>query len=170
MICRGQRFVMFSSTVLICLAVVACYSLKSYSFSDDVKTYYVGQFKLEAYSAPPTINTTFVEALKDKIARESRFKYTETDADLEFQGTIQSFIVTPIAPQPNEQTAFNRLTISVNVDYTNHKNEKDHWSKTFSFFADFGTSQNLLDVQDQLIEVIFKQILEDVFNQAFNNW
>jgi hypothetical protein len=156
--------------MLLSLTLDSCYSFKGYSISDDVDTYYVGQFKIAAYNAPATINQTFAEALKDKISRESRLKYTDGDADLDFEGTIQSFVVAPIAPQPNEQTAFNRLTISIAIDYTNHKDEKNHWSKTFSHFADFGTDQNLLEVQDELIETIFKQILEDVFNQAFNNW
>jgi len=78
--------------------------------------------------------------------------------------------VAPVAPQPNEQSAFNRLTIGINVIYTNHKNPKDQWNRTFSHFADFGTDQDLLSVQDELIDIIFKQIMEDIFNQAFNNW
>jgi hypothetical protein len=170
MTCNKLRFVVILGSTLVSLMLSSCYSFRSSVIDQAVSTFYVGQFKIAAYNAPATINQTFGEALKDKIARESRLKYTNGDADIEFEGTIQSFIVAPIAPQPNEQTAFNRLTISVNVEYTNHKNEKDHWTKTFSHFADFATDQNLLQVQDDLIKIIFDQVLEDVFNQAFNNW
>jgi hypothetical protein len=150
--------------------VSGCYSLKGYSIQPDVKTFYVGNFKLTALNAPATINQTFQEALKDKVSRESRLQYTNLNPDLEFNGTIQSFVVSAVAPKPDEQTSFNRLTIFVVVEYTNHIDVKDTWTKTFSHFADFPTDQNLLQVQDDLITIIFNQILEDIFNQAFNNW
>lgn len=147
-----------------------CYKFVGYSIDPEVKTFYVGNFKLTATNAPATINQTFAESLKDKVSRESRLIYTDLQPDLEFNGTIQSFVVTAVAPKPNEQTSFNRLTIFVAVEYTNHLQEKEGWKKTFSHFADFPTDQNLLQVQDDLIEIIFKQIQEDIFNQAFNNW
>ncbi len=170
MICSGYRSWIYLAGIFLALGQFSCYSLKGYSINQDVNTYFVGQFKITAYNAPATINQTFAEALKDKISKESRLKYTENTPDLEFEGAIQSYIVAPIAPQPNEQTAFNRLTISVNVEYSNHKDAKDHWTKSFSHFADFATDKNLLEVQDELINTIFQQILEDIFNQAFNNW
>lgn len=157
--------------LLACLPLVSgCYSLKGYSIQPDVKTFYVGNFKLTALNAPATINQTFQEALKDKVSRESRLQYINLNPDLEFNGTIQSFVVSAVAPKPDEQTSFNRLTIFVAVEYANHLDAKDTWTKTFSHFADFPTDQNLLQVQDDLITIIFNQILEDIFNQAFNNW
>jgi hypothetical protein len=146
------------------------YSFKGYSISPDVHTFYVDNFKLNAQNAPATIPQTFAETLKDKVSRESRLQYTTLNPDLEFSGTIQNFTVSAVAPKPDEQTSFNRLTIYVAVEYTNHQDAKDQWQKTFSHFADFPTDQNLLQVQDELISIIFTQIQEDIFNQAFNNW
>jgi len=140
------------------------------SIPPEVNTFYVGNFKLNAQNAPATIPQTFAELLKDKIARESRLEFTDLNPDLEFNGSIQSYIVSAVAPKPDEQTSFNRLTIFVAVEYTNHLDVKDNWQRTFSHFADFPTNQNLLTVQDDLITIIFDQILEDIFNQAFNNW
>lgn len=145
-------------------------SLNGYSIDRDVKTYYVGNFKLTALNAPANITQTFAESLKDKISKESSLKYSDKDPNIEFNGTITGFNVTSVAPQPNETTAFNRLTISLNVEYTNNLHPKDNWTKTFSHFDDFPSDVNLLQVQDEKIEIIFKQILEDIFNQAFNNW
>lgn len=162
------RAILFLSILL--PFITGCYSLKGYSIQPDVETFNVGTFKLKALNAPAEIPNTFQELLKDKVARESRLKYTDIDADLEFNGAIENYIVSAVAPQPNEQTSFNRLTIYVSIEYTNHLDEKDQWNKTFSHFADFPTDQNLLQVQNELIVIIFNQILEDIFNQAFNNW
>ena len=165
---KGIKVLIFLVAVL---PWVSCsLSFKSSFIEADLKTFYVDNFKSTALNAPATINQTFAEALKDKISRESSLKYTDLEPNLEFGGTIQSFVVTSVAPKPGETTSFNRLTIYVSVDYTNHLDTKDQWTKTFSFFADFPSDQNLLPVQDDLIDIIFKQILEDIFNQAFNNW
>ncbi|MEO5906461.1 MAG: LptE family protein [Saprospiraceae bacterium] len=161
-------FVLLALIVLLSLS--GCYSLKNISIADNVQTYYVGDFKLLAQNAPATITQTFAESLKDKISRESRLKFSEEEPHIEFNGSIQSFSVTAVAPLPNEQTAFNRLTITVNVEYINNLDPKDKWTRNFSHFEDFDASGDLLAIQDELIEVIFKQILEDIFNQAFNNW
>ena len=155
---------------IIALVIPGCYSLKGYSISPDVETYYVGNFKLTALNAPATINQTFQESLKDKISKESRLKYTEENPHIEFNGTIQSYNVSAVAPLPDEKTSFNRLTISVAIEYTNNLDPKDQWTKTFSHFEDFPSEQDLLQIQDDLIAIIFKQIQEDIFNQAFNNW
>ncbi len=145
-------------------------SMNGYSIDPLAKTFYVGTFKQKAQNAPATIANTFQEQLKDKVARQSKLKYIDTDADLEFNGSIENYVVMAVAPRPDEQTSFNRLTIYVAIDYTNNLDEKDQWTKTFSHFADFPSDQNLLQVQDELIVIIFNQILEDVFNEAFTNW
>lgn len=165
----------FRMPVAMCLLVIGmtasgCYSFKGYSIPESAKTYYVGTFKVNAFNAPPAINQTFTESLKDKVARESRLRYTDSEPDMEFNGAIQGFNVSAVAPQPGERTSFNRLTIIVQVEYTNKLDPKASWSKSFSHFADFAADQNLLQVQDDLIAIIFTQILEDVFNTAFNNW
>ena len=156
--------------IFISLLTGCTLSLKSSSIPPEVQTYYVGNFKLTALNAPATITQTFAESLKDKISKESRLKYTDTDPHIEFNGTVQGFNVSSVAPQPGETTAFNRLTINLSVEYTNNLDPKDQWTKSFSHFEDFPSDVNLLQVQDELITVIFNQILEDIFNQAFNNW
>jgi hypothetical protein len=70
--------------------------------------------------------------------------------------------------------ARNQLTIGVNIKYTilkeGIKTSYPESGRSFSFFLDFGADQDLLSVQDQLIEEIQKQLLENVFNAAFNDW
>jgi len=162
--------IVFLLLLMVLSVCTGCYSLKGYSITPDVQTYYVGNFKLTALNAPATITQTFAESLKDKISKESRLKYSDEDPHIEFNGTIQGYNVSSVAPLPGERTAFNRLTINLMVEYTNNLDPKDQWTKSFTHFEDFPSEVNLLQVQDDLIVVIFNQILEDIFNQAFNNW
>ena len=166
----SKHFALLILYFLIIVTSGCTVKMSSFGIAPDVKTYFVGQFKTTALNAPATINQTFSESLKDKISKESRLQYTETDSHIEFNGTVQGFNVSAVAPLPGETTSFNRLTIVVNVEYINNLYPKNSWTKSFSHFEDFPTDANLLQVQDDLIEVIFTQILEDIFNQAFNNW
>jgi hypothetical protein len=54
----------------------------------------------------------------------------------------------------------------------NNKNESKSWKneRTKSHFAEFSNTEDLLTVQDQLVKTILDQLLEDVFNEAFNDW
>lgn len=149
-----------------------CYSLKGISIDPAAKTYYVNTFENSAANAPPTISNSVTESLKQKITRETRLIQSEDNIDIEFSGKIRSYRVSSVAPQPGELSAFNRLTITYEVSYFNNLEgkEEENWKKNYTLFSDFSASQNLLDVQDDLIETIHDELMEKIFNDAFTNW
>ncbi len=157
-------------TLFIAITLQACYSLSGVSIGPEVRTYFVVQFRSNADNAPPTLEQTLTEALKEKIRTESRLMLDELDPDVDFSGTVVDFRVTSEAPQPGELTAINRLTINVAVEYTNHREENKDWRSNFSFFFDFPSSQDLASVQDEAIQAITNQLVEDIFNKAFTDW
>jgi len=164
---------LFSSRLVylfLLITFTACYSLKGISIPSDVNTFYVEDFTINARNAPSDINQVFAEALRLKVRNESRLQYSEIDPDIIFSGSVVSFRVNSVAPTEGNTTALNRLEIKIKVDYENVKNEEDLWTQNFSFFQDFDSTQDLLSIQDDLIDNIFRQLTEDVFNKAFTNW
>ena len=157
--------------LLILLPVLTgCYSLSGISIDPNASTYFVEQFDLTADDAPPTLPQTFTEALKDRIRTQTPLKASETDPSIAFSGSVVGWEVTSEAPQPGETTAFNRLTITVAVEYEDAIDSSRSWRKRFPFFSNFSSTENLLDVQDVLIDEITEQLIEDIFNAAFTNW
>ena len=152
------------------LVFSGCYTFKGFSIDPELETFYVEQFENKAFNAPPNINQTFTETLKIKVSRESRLVINELNPDIKFDGTITRYQVSAVSPEPGEVTALQRLDITVDVEYYNMRDLEDTWRQSFTFFADFSPGQNLLDVQDELIAIIFEQIQEDIFNKAFANW
>lgn len=148
----------------------ACYSFKGISIPDTVNTFSVALFQNRAGNAPATIGQSFTDELIDKINNQTRLNFDGSDPDLEFRGSVSSFEVQSIAPTRDNTSALNRLKIRVDIEYINHKNEKDNWKQSFSQQRDFGSDVNLFSVQDQYIAEIFELIVEDVFNKAFTNW
>lgn len=156
---------------LIFITFSSCrYGFKGTSISTDVNTFFVSVFDVGAQNAPTIIGQEFSNLLTDKIRRESRLDPVDQDPDIEFEGNITRYQVSFEAPQPGETSAFNRLNVAVEVEYTNHTNEEDQWKNTFSFFFDFPSESNLIDIEDEAVDAIFDQLTEDVFNKAFTNW
>lgn len=133
-------------------------------------TFFIGQFNNNATNSPADLSLDFTEAFRDKIRRETRLSYTKTNPDLEFEGTVQNYIVTAVAPRQGEDTQFSRLEIRVKVDYYDNEDEDQNWTQTFSHDVEFPAEQNLLDVQADLHEQIFDQIIQDIFQKAFGKW
>lgn len=150
-----------------------CYSFKGISIDPNIKTFFVQNFENIAPNAPPTLAVDFTERLKDKVRTETPLILKSEEPDAEFTGKVTDFRVVPVAPKPGEFVALNRLEIRFSINYTvNKEGVPGSWpaEKTFSHFGEFPNDTDLLTVQDQLITDISRQLLEDIFNAAFNNW
>ena len=168
-----KAFIRFSQLILIfwiCTAATCSVKMVNSSIPPDISTFYVKPFGSSALNAPSDIGNNFSEVLKDDIRKRSRLSYTDVNPDIDFEGNVQGYSITSVAPTPNETTQFSRLRISIKVDYFDNKDEENNWSQSFYFEADYPADQNLVDVQDGLIETIFEQLTSDVFNKAFGKW
>jgi hypothetical protein len=157
---------------LLSLLFCGCYSFKGISIDPRVNTFNVVTFETQASNAPITFSIDFSEKLKDKIRSETRLTLKNTNPDVEFTGKITGYQVVPVSPKPGEVVAKNQLKIAIRVGYTNSIDAKKGWTseRDFSFFSEFNADQDLQTVQASLNAEIQKQLLEDVFNAAFNDW
>jgi len=163
----------FTLLIAIICCLQSCYRLKGISIPPQVDTYFAGGFQNKASNAPVGLEIEFTDQLIQKINGNTKLNFDDVSPDIEFSGYISRYSVTAVAPQQNDDqatTAFNRLTIAVNIDYVDTTNEEESWNQSFSFFEDFESTTELNSVQDDLIENIFNQILEDLFNKTFTNW
>ena len=64
-----------------------------------------------------------------------------------------------------------RLTIRVQVVFTNTKKEEENIQQSFTFFADYDPSTTTLNaVEDDLVEEIFDQLYFDIFQASVAQW
>jgi hypothetical protein len=160
------------SIVLASIFMTSCgiYSFTGASIPTEAKTVSVAYFTTTATNSPSSLNQTITEGLKDLFLSQTNLDLTELEGDLSFSGQITKYQLSPMAIQANETAGQNRLTIDIKVKYTNSFDDKQNFESTFSRYRDFSSSQNLADVEIVLIEEITKELLEDVFNNAFVNW
>jgi Lipopolysaccharide-assembly len=165
------RFFRFPLLIFAILFIYSCkYSFSGINIPNEMNTFYIEPFELLTTNAEPTITIVFTETLSDKILTESKLRKSEIDPDYTFSGAIINYRVTALAPQPGETSAFNRLEITVKIVFVNSKDEEENFEQSFPFFNDFPSQVNILDIQDELINNIFDQIVEDIFNKAFTGW
>jgi hypothetical protein len=161
---------------LIALALLLNFSSCSvYNFTGtgkiDAKTFQVNFFPNNAELIEPGIDRTFTLALQDLIQNQTNLNLVKTGADLIYEGEITDYRISPMTATADQRAAQNRLTIRVNVQFTNKNKETDNFEKSFEFYYDYPAAQQLTGgTLDSAIKEIFERITQDIFNESLAKW
>ena len=161
-------------TILLLIILTSC--TISYKFNgaaidyNTTKTISVAEFPIRAALVYPPLGPAFNEALKDIYTRQTRLSMVKTGGDLQVEGEITGYDLSPQAVTEDAYASQTRLTISVKVRYTNTKNPNLNVDQTFRAYRDFSSSQMLTQVQDELIFQIVDELAELIFNATVGSW
>ena len=161
-------------TILLLIILTSC--TISYKFNgaaidyNTTKTISVAEFPIRAALVYPPLGPAFNEALKDIYTRQTRLSMVKTGGDLQVEGEITGYDLSPQAVTEAAYASQTRLTISVKVRYTNTKNPNLNVDQTFRAYRDFSSSQMLTQVQDELISQIVDELAELIFNATVGSW
>ncbi len=156
------------------MALSAC--TVSYKFNGasidytTTKTISIKDFTNQALLVYPPLAQNFTEQLRDIYTRQTKLRVLKSEGDLQLEGEIVGYDLTPLAAQSDGYAAETKLTMTVNIRYVNTKNEKENFEQRFSAYQTFPATSMLDDVQDSLLEEIIKEITETVFNKTVANW
>lgn len=147
------------------------YSLNGASIDyTKIKTVSITDFQNLAPTVYPPLAQRFTEDLKDRFQRQTRLRDIPTNGDLSIEGEIVGYDLSAEAVQENAFAAKTRLTLRINVRFTNKVNEEENFEREFTSFGTFDSSQMFVDVQDQLCEELTKDIINQIFNATVENW
>lgn len=161
---------------LIALSILFTFSgCNVYNFTGtgkiDAKTFQVNFFPNTAELVQPGIDRTFTLTLQDLIQNQTNLNLVKNGADLTYEGEIIDYRITPMMATADITAAQNRMTIRVNVQFTNKNKEADDFEKTFEFFYDYPAAKQLSGSDlDAAIKVIFERITQDIFNESLAKW
>lgn len=155
-------------------SLLALASCKIYSFTGANvagKTINIYNFENRAPNVVPSLSPMLTEKVRTKILSQTGLAaINEDNADYVMKSTITQYSVSISGVAGTTQASQNRLTIGIEVDFTNKLDEKSSFKKSFTRFADFPANQQLQTQEARLIEEIGTQLAEDIFNKAFVNW
>lgn len=157
------------------LIVITFNSCSVYNFTGtgkiDAKTFQVNYFQNTADLIEPGIERTFTLRLQDLIQNQTNLSLTNSGGDLLYEGEITDYRITPMTATADQRAAQNRLTIRVQVRFTNKKKEADDFDKNFTFFYDYPGDSLLTGAQlSTALDVIFERITQDIFNESLAKW
>lgn len=161
------------AVLLIFAAIPSCkigYSFTGANLSPQVKTYSVYYFPNRARLVNPTLSQVFTEELREKLRRQTSLNEFSENGDIEFEGQISGYEVRPMSIQKEDMAAQNRLTITVKLKFTNHKEPEANFERTFSAYEDYDSNLSISDIEDELSLDIVKKLTEDIFNATIANW
>lgn len=137
----------------------------------DAKTYQVNYFQNNAPLIEPGIERTFTQKLQNLIQNQTNLNLVNSNGDLLYEGEIVDYRITPTTATADITAAQNRLTITINVRFTNKNKETDNFEKKFSFFYNYsGTDQLVGSKLTEALEEIFERITQDIFNESLAKW
>ena len=145
--------------ILLAFTAISCgiYNFTGGS-TGDAKTFQVNFFRNDAPLVEPGLDRDFTIALQDLI--------NNRNGDLVYEGEIVEFNITPMTATAGQTAAQNRVTIGVNVRFTNHKEDKKDFEKRFSFYYDYPAAAQFNSVKGEAIPQIFERITQDIFNAS----
>ncbi len=170
-----MKFIYFTSLIIL---LTSCWP-KSVSFQDgstpeEWKTFTVKTLELTAPNAPISYSTLLSEKIKSEVQNRSKLVLSPNPKkdlpEVSIEGNINNYVITPIAIQPGENAAKNRLTITVNFTIFISKPTEDKMILTSSRFADYDSNTDLSTIENQLLDEINKLIVQDLINKLFSNW
>ena len=165
-----RTYFLFFIPIGFLLACKASVSLSGATIPPEAKTISVTFFTNNISLGAPSLSQRFTEKLRDVVSQQTPLSLVRQNGDLQFEGYIADYNVAPIAVQSNDQAAQNRMTITVSVKYTNKFEAAKCFEQNFTRFADFDSKLNVNTEEPRLVEEIYRQITEDIFYKAFNNW
>lgn len=135
-----------------------------------IKTITVSDFTNNAalVYAPLAVNLT--DGIKDLYQRQTRLEQVRRGGNLELEGEITGYALTPMAVSADSYASETKLTITVKIRFTNNIAPEESFEKTYSAYQTFDASQMLTDVQDELCNTMIAEIADQIYNDTVAKW
>ncbi len=146
------------------------YTFSGASISAEIKNIKIGYFINEAENFKVNLDRDITQKLTDFIIEQTDLSVNNNNYEIEINGKIISYDISPISISSNDFANQNRLSISVNIDFKNYVNEKENYNQKFTRYVDYKSDQNLEEIESELTDQILEEICIDIFNKTFVNW
>jgi len=174
----GNKKIFLFLTIACCVGLVAFYDTGckvSYGFHDrgsipdSTKTVKINIIENRARYINPQLSQQLTDKLRQKIVSQTKLVQTnKDDAHWEITAYISDYSVTTSGIS-NQQTATNRLNVSVHVTKFDHlANTQDEFDVSHGF--DFSANKSLSEAESLLTPDIIRNMTDEIFNHIFSSW
>ncbi|MCQ2346921.1 MAG: LPS assembly lipoprotein LptE [Paludibacteraceae bacterium] len=130
----------------------------------------IADFPNNAALVYPALSNDLSEGIRDLYQRQTRLQILRKGGDLEVEGEIIDYALTPMAVSADSYAAETKLTLTVRVRFTNNVMPQESFERTYTAFQTFDASRLLNDVQAELCTTMIQEIAESIFNDTVAKW
>lgn len=159
-----------------CLALFAVSCTVTYKFNgasinyDIIKTISIENFPNRALYQWGPMEGMFNTALSDIYVNQTKLQQVNRGGDLSLSGEITAYDQVNKSISSDGYSSMMQLKMTVKVKFENAKNPSEDFERQFSATREFDASQQLNDVQDELVTQMIDEIVEQIFNATVANW
>jgi len=159
----------------VALALAACtvsYKLNG-SIIDysKVKSVSIADFPSVAEANPyVSLPYEFSEKLRDIYTRQTKLQVLKTGGDWNLEGEITDLQLTPMAISADTYASQTKVTVTINVRFTNKHQPEEDSEKRYSAFRQFDSNTTLTDALASLMPEIIDEITQSIFNDTAGKW
>ena len=137
---------------------------------DIVKTITLENFPNRALYQWGPMESMFNNALSDIYVNQTKLQQVARGGDLTLSGEITSYDQINKSISSDGYSSMMQLKMTVKVRFSNAKNPSEDFDRQFTASREFDSSQQLNDVQEELVTQILEEIVEQIFNATVANW
>lgn len=134
------------------------------------KSISIADFPNNAALVYAPLSNNLSDAIRDIYQRQTRLEIVRRGGNLELEGEITGYALTPMAVSADSYAAETKLTLTVRVRFTNNIAPEESFEKTYSAYQTFDSSRMLNDVQDELCNTMITEIAESIYNDTVAKW
>ncbi len=172
-----QKALMIASVLLVVSATILCVacsvSVKFNGASIDyskTKSIQIGNFPIRSTYVWAPMQSIFQNQLTDIYARQTRLQQVKRNGDLILEGEIVGFDQFNKGVSNSGYSNQVQLKMTVNVRYTNNNKHDEDFEQKFTATSTYDATQQLVNVQEELVTEMCKDITEQIFNATVANW
>lgn len=161
--------------LLLCVILLNACTI-SYKFNgasidySTTKTVSIADFPNMAALVYPPLSNNLSDGIRDLFQRQTRLEQVRRGGNLEIEGEITGYALTPMAVSADSYASETKLTITVKVRFTNNVAPEESFEKSYTAYQTFDSSQMLVDVQDELCNTMITEIAEQIYNDTVAKW
>ena len=161
--------------ILLCVGLLNACTI-SYKFNgasidySTTKTISIADFPNVAPLVYAPLSNNLSDGIRDLFQRQTRLEQVRRGGNLEIEGEITGYQLTPMAVSADSYAAETKLSITVKVRFTNNVAPEESFEKTYTAYQTFDSSQMLNDVQDDLCNTMIAEIADQIYNDTVAKW
>ncbi|MCC9138237.1 LPS assembly lipoprotein LptE [Pontibacter silvestris] len=167
----------FFATALSLLLVI-CSSCGIYSFSGttispDIKSMSIQTIENSTGEGPSNLTDIVTTTFKNYYRRNTNLTVIQAEGDLQLAGQIVSFTYSPAAIEregQQDQASLNRLTLGIQVRFTNTKDPQKDFDRLFTISENFEGDVDITQIPAASITSMTERLVTDVFNKTVADW